>query len=117
MRWHAHTGGGRSRPGEVESVGEERTDERKVRSWGINDNAALGRQTVNVADPSNPDEKIPNEELEAYPYVVQSLVDEGFRAVQVAAGDSVSVAVSDKGLVRAWGSFRVSSVACVSGIS
>lgn len=81
-----------------------------MRSWGINDNAALGRQTVNVEDPNNAGEKIPNEDLEAYPYVVESLVREGFRAVQVAAGDSVSVAVSDKGQVRAWGSFRVSAL-------
>lgn len=50
---------------------------------------------------------IPNEDLETVPFVVERLVEEGFRAVQVAAGDSVSVAVSDKGKVRAWGSFRV----------
>jgi len=42
------------------------------------------------------------------PLVIESLEKEGFRAVQVAAGDSVSIAVSDKGKVRAWGSFRVS---------
>ena len=40
--------------------------------------------------------------------VVEQLEQEGFRAVSVAAGDSVSVAVSDIGEVRAWGSFRVS---------
>ena len=86
-----------------------------VRSWGINDNACLGRVTNNVTDPSNPDEKIPNEDLEAYPYVVEELAKAGFRAVKVAAGDSISVAVSDKGELRAWGSFRVSleSIACV----
>ncbi|ORY29674.1 regulator of chromosome condensation 1/beta-lactamase-inhibitor protein II [Naematelia encephala] len=78
----------------------------RVRSWGINDNAALGRITVDVPDPNNPDSKIPNEDLETYPFVIEALEKEGFRAVQVDAGDSVSVAVSDKGEVRAWGSFR-----------
>lgn len=80
----------------------------QVRSWGINDNAALGRITTDVSDPKNPDEMIPNEDLESYPYVVETLEQEGFRAVQVAAGDSISVAISDKGELRAWGSFRVS---------
>lgn len=50
---------------------------------------------------------IPNEDLESYPFVIDSLEEEGFRAVQVEAGDSVSVAVSDRGEIRAWGSFRV----------
>lgn len=50
---------------------------------------------------------IPNEDLESYPFVVETLEQEGFRAVQVAAGDSISVAISEKGELRAWGSFRV----------
>lgn len=33
---------------------------------------------------------------------------EKFRATRVAAGDSISVALSDQGEVRVWGSFRVS---------
>ncbi|ODN74877.1 hypothetical protein L202_07179 [Cryptococcus amylolentus CBS 6039] len=78
----------------------------RVRSWGINDNAALGRVTVDVPDPSDPSKAIENEELETYPFVVETLEKEGFRAVQVAAGDSISVAISDKGELRAWGSFR-----------
>ncbi|WVF67604.1 hypothetical protein IAT40_002362 [Kwoniella sp. CBS 6097] len=78
----------------------------RVRSWGINDNAALGRKTSDVPDPANPGSVIPNEDLETLPLVVESLEKEGFRAVQVAAGDSVSIALSDKGELRAWGSFR-----------
>lgn len=39
--------------------------------------------------------------------VVQQLVDEGFRAVRVVAGDSVSVTLSSEGQLRVWGSFRV----------
>ena len=61
-----------------------------------------------MPDPKDPSTVIANEELETVPYVIESLEEESFRAVQVAAGDSVSVAVSDTGKVRAWGSFRVS---------
>jgi hypothetical protein len=48
--------------------------------------------------------------LETYPYVIEALQKEGFRAVQVAAGDSISVAVNAEGEIRAWGSFRVGSL-------
>ncbi|GAA5823288.1 hypothetical protein JCM10212_006470 [Sporobolomyces blumeae] len=73
----------------------------KVWSWGINDNAALGRVTA------KPD--IESEELEANLFPVEGLTganEEEFRAVRVAAGDSVSLAVSEQGEVKAWGSFR-----------
>ena len=80
----------------------------RIRSWGINDNACLGRITSDVPDPENPGKVIDNEVLETVPTVIESLEREEFRAVSVAAGDSVSVAVSDKGEIRAWGSFRVS---------
>ncbi|KIJ49704.1 hypothetical protein M422DRAFT_777621 [Sphaerobolus stellatus SS14] len=80
----------------------------KVWSWGINDNAALGRPTVDVPDPDKPDEQIEAEILETQPMVLDSLVEENFRAVEVAAGDSVSVALGEHGDLRAWGSFRSS---------
>ncbi|GAA5937805.1 RCC1 domain-containing protein [Sporobolomyces koalae] len=73
----------------------------KVWSWGINDNAALGRST------SKPG--IDSEELEANPFEVEGLTgpnEHEFKAVRVAAGDSVSLAVSEQGQVKAWGSFR-----------
>ena len=38
---------------------------------------------------------------------VQKLVEEQFRAVQVAAGDSISVVLNAEGRIQAWGSFRV----------
>lgn len=60
-----------------------------------------------MPDPNNAGSVIPNEDLESYPYVIEELGKEGFRAVQVAAGDSISVAVNEKGEIRAWGSFRV----------
>lgn len=52
--------------------------------------------------------------LETSPALVQSLHDEGFRAIKVAAGDSVSVALGIKGELRVWGSFRVSEISSCS---
>lgn len=91
-------------------------------SWGINDNAALGRRTTR-----NPD--IEAEVYETEPMPVEGFSPTGvgilggpmptggregqvdkFRATRVAAGDSVSVALSDQGEVRVWGSFRVSHI-------
>ena len=61
-----------------------------------------------MVEPDNAEEAMDTEILESQPMVVQGLLDEEFRAVQVAAGDSISVAVSSDGRLRAWGSFRVS---------
>lgn len=48
------------------------------------------------------------EDLEASPQPIQALIDDGFRAVKVAAGDNVSAALDSEGRLRVWGSFRVS---------
>ncbi|KAM0790239.1 hypothetical protein ACM66B_005548 [Microbotryomycetes sp. NB124-2] len=69
----------------------------RVWSWGINDNAALGRVTAI--------EGVDAETLETKPMLVEGLPDD-FKAVRVAAGDSVSLALSDRGELRCWGSFR-----------
>ncbi|GAA5918762.1 hypothetical protein JCM1841_006285 [Sporobolomyces salmonicolor] len=77
--------------------------EGRVWSWGINDNAALGRVTT-IPD-------VEAEELETNPMMVEGLSsdqEDPFKAVRVAAGDSVSLAISEEGEVRAWGSFRAS---------
>lgn len=74
--------------------------EGKVWSWGINDSGSLGRITV------LPDSDIEAEELETKPMLVEGLDKDEFRAVAVAAGDGCSVALSDKGELRGWGSFR-----------
>ncbi|KAI0309756.1 regulator of chromosome condensation 1/beta-lactamase-inhibitor protein II [Amylostereum chailletii] len=61
---------------------------------GNNDDAALG---------------IPNGEqvdLVYTPVPLQSLVDEGFRAVKVFAGDNISLAISSSGDLRIWGTFK-----------
>lgn len=73
----------------------------------MNDDAALGRVTQNVPDPSNPNVFLDVDELTSIPHPLQSLVDENFRAVQVAAGDSICAALSVEGDLRVWGSFRV----------
>lgn len=80
----------------------------KVWSCGVNDDAALGRVTKDVPDPDNPGSFIDIDTVTSYPYPLQSLVDENFRAVRIAAGDSVSAAISSDGELRVWGSFRVS---------
>ncbi|KAF5380523.1 hypothetical protein D9615_004510 [Tricholomella constricta] len=78
-----------------------------VWTCGNNDNAALGRQTTDVPDSQNPGSFVDETDLASYPHPLQSLVDEGFRAVRIAAGDSISGAISTEGELRVWGSFRV----------
>ncbi|KAJ3479447.1 hypothetical protein NLJ89_g12327 [Agrocybe chaxingu] len=78
-----------------------------VWTCGVNDDAALGRVTQNVPDPNDPGSFLSVDDLTSIPQPLQSLVDEGFRAVKVVAGDSISAALSDKGELRVWGSFRV----------
>ncbi|KDQ61663.1 hypothetical protein JAAARDRAFT_66744 [Jaapia argillacea MUCL 33604] len=80
-----------------------------VWSCGVNDDAALGRITGGVPDPSNPGSSLKSEALEVTPHRLQSLVDEKFRAVQIAAGGCVSAAISTDGQLRVWGSFRQGS--------
>ncbi|KAL0573115.1 hypothetical protein V5O48_008837 [Marasmius crinis-equi] len=76
-------------------------------SCGLNDDAALGRITHQVPDPENPGSFLDIDQLTAVPHPLQSLLDENFRAVQVATGDSICAAVSEQGDLRVWGSFRV----------
>ncbi|CAL1701214.1 unnamed protein product [Somion occarium] len=77
-----------------------------VWSCGTNDNAALGRVTADIPDPEKPGEVLDADTITSFPYPLDSLVEENFRAVRVAAGDSISAAISDKGELRVWGSFR-----------
>ncbi|GAA5842643.1 hypothetical protein JCM11251_007749 [Rhodosporidiobolus azoricus] len=74
----------------------------RVWSWGINDNASLGRITA------KPD--IEAEELESNAMLVEELDQplKPFKAIRVGAGDSHSLAISDYGDLKAWGSFRSS---------
>ena len=81
----------------------------KFQVWtcGTNDNAALGRVTENVPDSNNPGHFLNIDDLTSYPHPIQSLVDEGFRAVKAVAGDSICGIISDQGELRVWGTFRV----------
>ena len=79
----------------------------------VNDDASPGRRTNHVPDVPDPEDILEAEVPETQPMVVQTLVDEQFRAVDVSAGDSVSVALWNEGDLRAWGSFRVSLVSFV----
>ncbi|PWN38779.1 RCC1/BLIP-II [Ceraceosorus guamensis] len=90
----------------------------RILTWGINDNAALGRSTTRQPG-------VDAEVYETRPMPVEGLSPDGkgllpgplplggtegqvetFRAVRVAAGDSVSAALNSNGEVRVWGSFR-----------
>lgn len=77
---------------------------------GVNDDAALGRITQNVPDPQNPDSFLDVDELTSIPHPLQSLIDDDFRAVQLASGDSICAALSKDGDLRVWGSFRVRTI-------
>ena len=48
----------------------------------------------------------------SFPYPTQFLVDEGVRAVRIAAGDSIAAVVSAKGDLRVEGTLRVRVISC-----
>ncbi|KAI0061151.1 RCC1/BLIP-II [Artomyces pyxidatus] len=75
-------------------------------SCGVNDDAALGRITKDVPDPDEPGKFKNVDILTSIPHPLQSLIDDKFRAVKIAAGDSISAAISTEGQLRVWGSFR-----------
>ena len=60
-----------------------------------------------LQDAERPGSTMEPEVLESSPMLVSSLDPNEFRAVLVAAGDSISVALSSEGKIKAWGSFRV----------
>ena len=76
----------------------------------MNDDAALGRITKDVPDPYNPGQFMNADFLTTIPHPLQNLVDDGFRALEVATGDSISAAIGTEGELRVWGSFRVSDI-------
>jgi regulator of chromosome condensation len=90
----------------------------KVYTWGVNDLGALGRVTKAKderlkdadADSSDSDdeEDVPLNEDESTPKIVE--FPEGTVITRIAAGDSVTVAVTDTGFVYGWGTFRVSLI-------
>lgn len=87
------------------------TADNKIVTWGVNDNAALGRDTQwdgGVRDIDEEEEQGDLNPLESIPTAIpSSLFHLGTRFVQVAAGDSCSLALTDNGLVYGWGTFLV----------
>ena len=88
-----------------------------VLTWGVNDQGALGRETKQAdqmrdadgGDESDDDEDTGMNPLEAVPGPVsRENVPEGTVFTRVAAGDSVTMAVTATGLVYGCGTFRVS---------
>jgi hypothetical protein len=80
----------------------------------VNDDAALGRITKDVPDPDHAGQFLNVDLLTTFPHPLQTLVDEGFHALKVAAGDSISAAIGTEGQLRVWGSFRVGLVSLYS---
>ncbi|KAK1225983.1 hypothetical protein PQX77_000684 [Marasmius sp. AFHP31] len=67
-----------------------------VWSCGSNDDAALGYKTPEGFD----------QDVVETPQVVEALRKDGFRAVKISAGSTVSAAISDEGELRVWGTFK-----------
>ena len=92
------------------------TYDRKVLSWGVNDGGALGRPTgkgpVQDLDKSEDDDSDDEDSGlnpdEANPAAVTFPND--VVIVKVAAGDGISLALTDDGQVYGWGEFRVSQL-------
>jgi regulator of chromosome condensation len=85
----------------------------KIWTWGVNDQGSLGRDTKmdtkDVAmkdDDSDSDDEDDLNPLESKPGLVQGFPD-GVKAVKMACGDSISVAIAEDGKVYSWGTFRV----------
>lgn len=86
----------------------------RVWTWGVNDQGVLGRDTT--WSPESEDEGMESdseddEQLnpkESVPGLVEGFPD-GTVITKVACGDSITVALTDKGQVYAWGTFRVLS--------
>ena len=79
----------------------------------IYDDAALGRQTRTVRDPDEPSQVLDSFILESQPAIVLSLAKEGFRAVRVACGESISVFLDEQGRLYSCGCFRVRYLASI----
>ncbi|PWW77216.1 hypothetical protein C7212DRAFT_277797 [Tuber magnatum] len=89
--------------------------EGRVYSWGVNDQSALGRGTQytplggdgDSGSDSDSDSDVPLNALESTPMPITSF-PEGTVITNIAAGDSISIAVTNTGRVYTWGTFRSS---------
>ena len=93
------------------------THDNKILTWGVNDGGALGRDTTWTGGLRDIDEDKSDDSedsdsgmnpLESTPTAIPaSSFPEGTKFVQLSAGDSHTLALTDEGLVYSWGSFRV----------
>lgn len=89
------------------------TKDSKIVTWGVNDNGALGRMTDwegvlrDIDENSEEDGELNPLEATPTPIPTHSFLPET-KFVQVAAGDSCSLALTDTGFVYGWGTFKVS---------
>ncbi|RYO90011.1 hypothetical protein DL766_006643 [Monosporascus sp. MC13-8B] len=87
------------------------TKDSKIVTWGVNDNGALGRNsewdgTLRDID-GDPEEEGELNPLESTPTPIPAhYFPPRTKFVQVAAGDSCSLALTDTGLVYGWGTFK-----------
>ncbi|KAG0644543.1 hypothetical protein HOY80DRAFT_939989 [Tuber brumale] len=89
--------------------------EGRVYPWGVNGQYVLGRATAHTPltrvvrsgddDDSDSDEEVPLNPLENTPMLITGF-PEGTVITSIAAGDSISIAVTDTGRVYGWGTFR-----------
>lgn len=93
------------------------TKDNRILTWGVNDNYALGRDTTwdgeklrdMEDDASSADDEDDLNPLESIPTPIPaSSFPPGTRFTQVAAADNLSLALTDTGIVYAWGTFLVS---------
>ena len=92
------------------------TKDNKILTWGVNDHGALGRDTQwsggwKEIDGKDGDSEESEPELNPKESTPTAVDDSCFPAgtvfTQVAAGDNVSLALTDEGLVYGWGTFKV----------
>lgn len=89
------------------------TADNKIVTWGVNDNEALGRNTqwdggLRDVDDESEDSESQLNPFESTPTAISSEhFGVGTQLVDVAAGDSCSLALTSTGLVYGWGTFRV----------
>ena len=99
------------------------TNDNKILTWGVNDHGALGRDTQwsggwkeidGKGGDGDSDESEPElNPKESTPTAVDdSCFPAGTVFTQVAAGDNVTLALTDEGLVYGWGTFKVKCSPC-----
>lgn len=103
------------------------THDNKILTWGVNDQGALGRDTTwegglkDMDDDASEDSEKSDSglnPLESNPTAIPaSSFPEGTTFIELSAGDSHTLALTDEGLVYGWGCFRVSKIMSTPSVS